>query len=244
MQPRAPRQLVMAGAFALVVAMSLAAAGPEYSAAAMADEIRSLLPAREGSVDLMTTSLNQRVADLGGRMERAAQNNREWLLAYVRDHADTKGPLPYHPNFGVTEDQYREVLANTPALSRLAAVRLQIVEPSPGVISFTGDPEVFDLSRLELRIRDLSLQTPFGVIKGPEVVKVDGTGGLMGSHSGFRWSLEEGTAESANLTVVSLLLGRQSASGKHFLHYRAGQVVNGRSTADVNVIILFDPPKH
>ena len=36
-------------------------------------------------------------------------NNMEWYLKYVEEHAEKKS-FPYHPNFGVTKEEYEFVL--------------------------------------------------------------------------------------------------------------------------------------
>ncbi|HDR3889829.1 TPA: hypothetical protein QCO65_004305 [Bacillus cereus] len=67
----------------------------------------------EVTADIMTLEMDpdalKKVGNIGQRMREHLVNNMEWYLKYVEEHAEKKS-FPYHPNFGVTKEEYEFVL--------------------------------------------------------------------------------------------------------------------------------------
>ncbi|HDR7610277.1 TPA: hypothetical protein QCX47_001835 [Bacillus mycoides] len=67
----------------------------------------------EVTADIMTLEMDpdalKKVGNIGQRMREHLVNNMEWYLKYVEEHAEKKS-FPYHPNFGVTKEEYEFIL--------------------------------------------------------------------------------------------------------------------------------------
>lgn len=75
--------------------------------------IPSHLMNAEVTTDIMTLEMEpdtlKKVGSIGQRMREHLASNMEWYLKYVEEHAEKKS-FPYHPNFGVTKEEYEFVL--------------------------------------------------------------------------------------------------------------------------------------
>jgi hypothetical protein len=91
-------------------AANRAAASPGTPAAGPAAAAAYLPRAGSHASRTMIPMVPRADAALSARMAEAVARNGKWFRAWVVEHADVDGPLPYHPNFGLTEAEYRRLL--------------------------------------------------------------------------------------------------------------------------------------
>ena len=100
--------------YILLVSLFIVGCQNEMSKANSVEEyIPQHLMNAEVTADIMTLEMDpdtlKKVENTGQRMREHLVNNMEWYLKYVEEHAEKKS-FPYHPNFGVTKEEYEFVL--------------------------------------------------------------------------------------------------------------------------------------
>lgn len=91
-----------------VVAVPAPAASAVPAGRAALDSLASLLPEGAVTVEILAPKYAQRIEAIAGRMQSSARRNPAWFQAYTRRFP--VAPLPWHPNLGVTREEYREYL--------------------------------------------------------------------------------------------------------------------------------------
>jgi hypothetical protein len=59
--------------------------------------------------DLMVRMSGEKIKDIKRRFDKSVEKNAEWYANYMKIHnpREPHFDLPYHPNFGVTEKEYK-----------------------------------------------------------------------------------------------------------------------------------------
>jgi len=78
---------------------------------AFAEGIQDYLPKnQEVTAQVYTIANSETIELIMDKVQQALEKNPEWLLEYAQEHEELIGPLPYHENFGITEEEYAEIL--------------------------------------------------------------------------------------------------------------------------------------
>lgn len=71
-------------------------------------DVNNLLSPGNVTADIMTgIKQSKRQAQLMEKFKLGITTNHEWFTGYTKKYEKVK-PVPYHPNFGLTEDEYLE----------------------------------------------------------------------------------------------------------------------------------------
>tara|TARA_A100001391_G_scaffold159752_1_gene118270 strand:+ start:224 stop:973 length:750 start_codon:yes stop_codon:yes gene_type:complete len=71
-------------------------------------ELSQLLPEGEVELEFLDVALSERGTELANRFLH--DTDRQWLRSYIAKVAQPGQALPYHPNFGLSEEEYAEYL--------------------------------------------------------------------------------------------------------------------------------------
>lgn len=71
--------------------------------------LAALMPAGSVTADVLTPDYPRRIEELAVRMDVAARRNPQWFQAYLHLHGSD---APWHPNFGLTREEYAEYLGS------------------------------------------------------------------------------------------------------------------------------------
>jgi predicted methyltransferase len=204
--------------------------------------VAGLLRAGASDVDVMQMAAPAPHAELSNRFVEAIRRDREWFMAYVRAAPEGK-PLPYHPRLGLTETEYREMLALTDSM------RLRSVGSAPLVVRATasgwrldGDSTLSDLTNIEIDTTAGVVRTSFGEARGPTTEPATPRQKVTGPVDRLVWKRESFSNDMREGVSIEFSLGRLQASGRTLLHYAARRLAGGALAARVSLMVLMDAP--
>ena len=174
-----------------------------------------LRPGRHTAVPF-TLSIPAQLGEVQARLTRAAAIHQTWLQQYLDDlHLPPGTPLPYHPNLGVTEAEYRSLQHAYEHPTVVENERRDIdVRVEDGALRFSAQGP---LAPLELLVVEASGRVRYGessVVERP--VRVEGQQAKFGPWTGFSWQSDESDRTRKKLDVLELALGH--VAGRRFIH--------------------------
>lgn len=201
------------------------------------NSVMQLMLQAETKADIMVISLpsdiKNRVDSITAKMKESVQKNSEWYLDYIKKSKEGEA-LPYHENFGVSEQEYNEVL-NSGNLMKL-------IKKDEGTISFNKIGEQTykiktsgGIKLLDGMVIDLSnnkIQTEFGECSyGSKVVASDEQK-ITGRWNGHTWSYQEdnffvnvsiGKYENENKAIIYIKIkgirDNKAVNNEEFIQY-------------------------
>lgn len=229
----------------LLFLAAFAGAGPLRAQDGEAGSLPTLPGLPEGTVDatVLTLQAPARTVELTRRMRTALATEQEWLAGYVRKQARPEEPLPWHENFGLTEDEYHELLSLAQAL-RLepsGAGVLGIAREGQRTVFDGGDGPFASLDGVVLergmKLEGSRLTTPFGTCSAfVPVVPDEATMGATGLWSGAACRVVDGDP-STDATSIVFSLGRFAATDAIFLRYEGKRVTGGELVERVDLTL-------
>lgn len=212
--------------------------------AAPADSTQSLIPVgtvRATSMDLVAPP---RLQELMRRFQATAQRDPQWWMEYVKANARPGEPLPYHPNLGLSEAEYREMLGMSDEM-RLAPVgegELTVRTEGDSRYVLDGGRAFPDLTGIAIDLARNRVETPLGVLTPGDPIEPSPGQAATGPWHGVRWELEDFDPDAMTGTVVKLSLGRLEESGRGILHYDARRMADGKLQTRVVRVLTYELP--
>jgi len=168
---------------------------------------------------------------LNARLAAALNNNPQWLNAYRAQHPT--GPLPWHPNLGLSEEEYRRYLALTLQLSLVEVDRVgfTVTRRPDGGLALAATGQAAPLNGIIVYPDRDRVETPLGPLTHRYTVDNREPRSPAGPWQGVQWSNIGDTRERP----VKIAFGRR-ARGDLILYYDFGP-----SDAET-VVLLFPAP--
>ncbi|MEN0109428.1 MAG: hypothetical protein AAF805_01780 [Planctomycetota bacterium] len=168
------------------------------------------LPPGEIEIEFLDAKPSTRGAALLASFQQGlAAAGNAWTQAYIRDNSRPGKPLPYHPNFGMTEAVYQEFLSELGKLQLEPvgdAWRCRIVWKSD-IATFEPvgrPPNVLNTIRVHApSTKAMADGEKLGAATWSHRPNADGA---IGPWRGYQWELTPGDAESAALGQSSRLV--------------------------------------
>ena len=203
-------------------------------------EIGKLLPIGRCNVDIMGLSYPKRFLDLAGKLQTTISTNKNWWLDYIKNNAKDGEPLPYSPKFGLTKEEYAEYLSlgEKRTLGKTGDAILQVNTNAAGY-EFDGGSTLPDLTGLIINLKELTITTPFAILKNPTPEESKG-GPALGAFSGYQWNFEQGDLDKDDVTDASFSIGKLKGSGRHFIYYKGGVMKAANSISNISIVIFYD----
>ncbi|HST36368.1 MAG TPA: hypothetical protein VLK25_07040 [Allosphingosinicella sp.] len=164
---------------------------------------------------------------LAARMMGAIQRDRAWFETYARQHPGARGPLPWHPRFGMSAADYRRMIALSSEIRLEEVGRLPLgvaAAPGGGLVLSAGGPAA-RLNGIVLHPERDSVDTPRGRLTRRVAINQNNPDAPTGPWTGVQWS-SEGRGPG-----IRLALG-QTARGEGIVYYDV-------SGADETVVLFF-----
>jgi hypothetical protein len=205
----------------------------------LSTEIEELLPIGKCDVDIMELVYPKRFQELSEKLATAIATNKEWWVEYVKN-AKGGEPLPYNSKLGLTEKEYTEFLSlgEKRTLEKVKSSILQ-VRTNSNSYEFDGGSTLPDLTGLKINLKELTVTTPFTVLKNPTAEESKG-GPALSAFSGYQWNFEQSDLDKGDETEASFLIGKLKESGRNFIYYRGGVMKATNSISDVRIVIYYD----
>lgn len=204
--------------------------------------LEEMLPIGTINVELMAMGLqnaedSDRLTQLMDKLQIGIAANPDWLTEYVKEYEGKE--LPYHPNFGLSQEEYDEYLG--------LSDHIKLYQSGDGVISIekTGD-EQYEISQMEgLRLIDNikidlsenTVSTNYGTCKYNGEIKASDQQIATGRWNGYSWILEN-MADTSNYQSVQFNLGQMEDSKKIIMYYQV-RLANGENRLDDIEVIQY-----
>jgi hypothetical protein len=104
---------------------------------------------------------------------------------------------------------------------------------------FDGGSTLPDLTGLKINLKELTVTTPFTVLKNPTPEESKG-GQALGAFSGYTWNFERSDLDKGDETEASFLIGKLKESGRCFIYYKGGVMKATNSISDIRIVISYD----
>lgn len=202
-----------------------AAVAPEYWV--------GLQPGRHAAVPF-TLTIPAQLADVQTRFASAAALHQTWLRQYLEDLRLPPGaPLPYHPNLGITEAEYRSLqdAYEHPTIVEGEARHID-VRVEGGALRFSAEGPLAPLGLLAV---EASGRVRYGdalVVDNP--VRVEGQAAKFGPWTGFSWQRDVSDMTRTKLDVLELAWGH--VAGRRFIHLARRESDGVAMTEQVEVL--------
>ena len=166
---------------------------------------------------------------LAGRIRTAMRARPDWFRAYAAQHP--QGELPWHPNLGVSEAEYRRFLALTHdlVLTEIGRVSLTVTRRPDGGLALAATGPGAPIDGIVVAPGRDRVETPRGALGRRSVVDNREPRSPTGPWRGVQWS----NVGSSRGRPVMLAFGRRAA-GDRILYYDFGPT-------DAETVILLYP---
>lgn len=213
-------------------------------------DVENLLPLGEFVFDLMSgTRSSEREQELTAKLQKAIQENLSWYMEYVSEVQPGEA-LQYHPNFGLTEEEYKELqeLSRNVELVSTGTELVSILKKDH-IITFETEELLSFLHNVQVDLKDTVIMINSRQLKLTDTIHVStNTNALRSAWDGYEWrftSPEDLTTvdfqDLENLDIVNYkcIIGRLQSSGKTFLTIEGVEFHNGQKELGLNYPLIF-----
>jgi hypothetical protein len=192
--------------------------------------------------------MDEKSAEITNRTVKAMGEHHDWLMEYVKKYGGQGQPLPYHPNFGITEEEYKIALTAKLMVRPVRSAPLSLLRNNQGDIQIAAAAELLPLNGIIFKLSDSSVTTPFGKAGTPSVPKASSDDYLgLGPVQMYSWKAENASGDPSDWSSLTgssfeLRVGMLTASGRGILVYRARRIEHGSPLDNVILIITFPIP--
>ena len=202
-------------------------------------------------------SSNEKLEKYNAVIMENVEQNQDWFLEYTQTVAEDGSPLPYHPNFGLTEAEYNDFLALSDSVVPTSESQEKItIIQSANEIRFRATGAATGLRNMVYIKSENAfyLEMP-GIERSPALVLTDtlytsisNPNHPLGTHwYGYVWQFTEGDTkaeiqqsglENASYSTFKLVLGMTSKKDIYF-NFQADIVDKGASLANNVIPLIF-----
>ena len=215
-----------------------------------ASELSEMLPAGEFTVEIMDKiNPDKRLQELVAKLQTGVQKNPEWFQEYAQS-AKPGEMLKYHPNFGMTEEEYDEFISlsmNTEVVS--SGSQSMKVMHADSIIYFRSEGKLagFNELRINLSKNTISYKDHKLKYQGP-VKMVDANNGFKSGWKGHSWmfqnpahaeNIDPSNLEKLTITQIKCTIGKLEKNGKVFIKLKEQVVEAGVKVIDTDLPVVF-----
>lgn len=207
--------------------------------------IASCIPTAPFKASLMRLAFDKSAEDISKRFNDALASSPEWFQSYMADNAGVK-PLPYHKNFGITEEEYNKMLKSFESrhLERIKELDVIAGQTADGMIRLECPALGKAFCGIVIDPKTGKLSTPVLAIDKMDA-KRSGTmadGNPFGDWQGISWKGNEAKPEKGLFKSVSFVAGRSTNAGALFIAYRVKVMEANKIKANYESILQFELP--
>ncbi|MGH7720162.1 MAG: hypothetical protein ACREON_15135 [Gemmatimonadaceae bacterium] len=206
------------------------------------EAIAQLLPNGTVVADVMDIAAPPRLGELSARLQAAARRDPNWWAAHVKA-ARPGEPLAYDARMGLSEAEYRDLLALTDSMRIRPVARAELrVSAAPRGWRLEGGPTLPELQGIEIDTVAGEVSTPMGNAGGVKPITANENQRATGPWDGIQWRREDPSLTSGSGMTITFALGRLRESGRVLLYYDAKRATGGAIAARATRILTFDAP--
>ena len=194
-----------------------------------------VLPSGRLEMSLFRTTLEPHVSDIVDRLYAHVADQRDWMSEYVRENGDFEPGegLPYHDNFGITEEEYKTFLNG-----RLSVPirRIALTFSKEDNIYTIAAPEGDEFGNVRIDMQSAIVHTEFGLtaqceLGYPDIFPRDSD--VLGWY-GATCIANDGSQSDGGEKSLHFSIGKTS-NDRLMIIYQARIVVGGESIRNLNL---------
>ncbi|MDA1476322.1 hypothetical protein [Bacillus changyiensis] len=181
---------------------------------------------KEGTMDanivapgFLNAAKEKEINAITKKMQKSLANKQEWFKAYISK--TKKGEkLPYHPNFGITEKEYRLLLNSDHhiRLKKIGDTSLTITKEGDQLILKTDNTKIIKTVYIDLKKN--TVKTEAGTLKYDGKIKASKGQVVTGEWSGEAWALKGKSPEDMS---AEFYIGKLKDTGETLVTFRINQ---------------------
>jgi hypothetical protein len=221
-------------------------------------DLKILLPNDEVKVDIIDgVKMDPRYELLYSKFMTAVQQNNQWFLGQQKIIEETGKPMPYHPNTGLTEEEYFEFKALMEK-----GPGIEMVKSGTAKVMFNFQDEIIYLKgtdRLEI-LNDVKIDLANNAVwigdyklDNFQEINVDtDNNGLKSKWNGYQWRYEytnkpDGFSELSStddlqtliMKQYKLTIGRLDKDKSTYIEITEKEIENGLKTKTIQIPFKF-----
>ncbi len=215
------------------------------------NNLNNLLPNGKIVADVMTSvKQSKRREELSEKSLAGIQQNYEWFIDYMKSYPDGK-PKPYHPNLGVTEDEYKELQSLLSDIEFVSSLNSHItIKRKNNIIEFEADNKslkLLEYVKIDL-LKNIVTIGEYELSFSDTINITDDKNGLKSKWKGYVWKLEEPQGidfdalkdlQSLKTKQYKFTIGRLEKNNKTFMSIKGQEVENGVSKVNFELPLIF-----
>ena len=222
-----------------------------------ATDIKILIPEGEYNVDIIDRVIqNPRYQELQNKLVAAVSKNKDWFLEQQRLAGQRSGPMPYHPNFGLTEEEYAELITLTQdgldvEMTKSGSAKVSITYEND-IISFDGTGKLKVLKDVKINLKEnIVLIGDYKLDNFQEINVESDKNGLKSKWRGFQWrfeytdsqkNLEELTSQELQTIILKnykFTIGRLEKDSTTYIEITEREIEKGIKTKTIQIPFKF-----
>ncbi|WBS02299.1 hypothetical protein OU994_29325 [Pseudoduganella sp. SL102] len=210
-----------------------------FSTCAAATGVDILPTAKPVNARVMQLGVTRQIAGITDRFSAAVARQPEWFVAYVKEHQNAKGAIPYHANMGISRDEYRKMVESSTSmkLMQTGTVKLSVTRQADGGLRVQTAPPMPGLDGIVIEPGGQGVKTRYARLAEPSQVDNRNANGPTGRWSGTQW--EHKARTDTHSLAVTLALGKRPEHGDGILYLDVRDVGEGKK--DIFYEILLFP---
>jgi len=206
------------------------------------DPALQYIPRGSVTVDVMHLVAPPRLTTLSETFQKSVQSHGDWFRQYM-NMTPPGAPLPYHPNMGLSEAEYKEMLQLTDTLNLVSGAKatLQVKKGRGGVLELDGGKDLPELTGITIDLKYDEVTTPFGVATDRDSIIATSEQSATGPWNGVSWSGGQLNADKTEGFSIQFNVGRFVNGGRGILYYDAKKVT-GTDVKKASRVLTYDLP--
>lgn len=198
--------------------------------------LSSATPAR-----IMELSFPRKHVEISLKMQKAMLVDPNWTSEYMRKN-DKPGPLPYHPNLGISESEYEQFLKLSSKLGLVekGKIKLSFIKNKDGSITIMTDKRGLPLNGITILSDNRGVETPYGVLDGFSNINNKDKNSPTGPWQGVQWKIEniiDANHFPPSVSAVKFSIGVLDSKKEGILYY---DVKNSPTQEIFHYVIFYD----
>jgi len=222
-------------------------AAPAEPAKKAAPDLNSIIPSGSFKAELMRLAFDKSAEEISKRFNEALSKDPAWLQDYMAQNAGVK-PLPYHPKFGISEEDYKRMLKSfeRKTIEPVAVVEMTVAPMPDGSISLECPQMGTAFAGLSIETASGKLRTPYLEIEAPVArdskIEKDPSN-PFGDWTGLSWKGTSRSKDGGDFKSISLIAGKLDSGDACFIAYRVKAMEGGKISRNSEAVFRFKPPR-
>jgi hypothetical protein len=222
---------------------------PDTLTNVLVNDIKLFFPKDEIIGDILGLKTSPRQIELLEKFQIGVQKNYEWFIESIKNRKEGE-TMPYHPNLGLTENEYKELNSynDNVEFTKIESGKIKIINQN-NTISFKTEEKLKFLESIKIDIKTNTVFLDNYKLEFNDYSNVtDPKNALKSKWKGYNWVFFEPKGfdiddfkDLNTLTVkqYKFTLGKLDNNGKTIMIIKGKEIKNGEKLVDFEIPISF-----